>query len=264
MTYESQYSDATLSSMQRMFGRGFLSPGGEAEVPLIVAGLDLAGRRVLDWGCGLGGPTIVLARDCGAGRVLGIDVEAGNLAAARANAAAAGLAARISFQLVAPGPLPFAAASFDLVFTSAALCHLPLADKEAVFADIHRVLAPGGHFAGSDWMTGKEAGFSRAFDDWTEDLRANDLRFIFGSLAFHRTALAAAGFADVALSDRSAETLADARAILDDSLGAGRGVLLGDLGPERYAGLVRRNRARVEALANGDLRRCHFRARKPA
>ena len=106
MTSQTQYSDATLASMQRMFGRGFLSPGGAAEVPLIVAGLALAGRRVLDWGCGLGGPTIVLARDCGADKVLGIDIEAGNLAAARANAGAAGLGERVAFQLVEPGPCP--------------------------------------------------------------------------------------------------------------------------------------------------------------
>ena len=125
------------------------------------------------------------------------------------------------------------------------------------------MLAPGGDFVGSDWMTGKEDDLSQAFIDWTEDLRASDLRFTFASLDFHRSTWQAAGFTDVELTDRSAETLADARDILEDSLGDGRAALLQDLGPERYEGLVRRNRARIEALANGDLRRCHFRAHKP-
>ena len=49
-----------------------------------------------------------------------------------------------------PGPLPFADASFDIVFSKDALLHVP--DKDALFAEIFRVLKPGGVFAASDWM----------------------------------------------------------------------------------------------------------------
>ena len=49
-----------------------------------------------------------------------------------------------------PGRLPFADASFDMVFSKDALLHVP--DKDALFAEIFRVLKPGGVFAASNWM----------------------------------------------------------------------------------------------------------------
>ena len=66
------------------------------------------------------------------------------------------------------------------------------------------------------------------------------------------------------LTDRSAETLADSRAAHAEILEADGGALREEIGEQRFAVLMRRNEAREEALANGDLRRCHFRARKPA
>ena len=74
MAYERQYSDAVLVSMQSLYGKGFLSPGGAAEVFQIVDGVAVEGRHVLDLGCGIGGATAVLAGELGAARVVGIEV----------------------------------------------------------------------------------------------------------------------------------------------------------------------------------------------
>jgi len=66
-----------------VWGKGFLSPGGPDNVKETVAGLDLADKLVLDIGCGIGGPALVLAGELGA-RVIGFDLEAPLIARAEA------------------------------------------------------------------------------------------------------------------------------------------------------------------------------------
>jgi hypothetical protein len=51
------YDDAMIEFFEALSGKGFLSPGGPEELARILDGLDLAGRVVLDIGCGSGGIT---------------------------------------------------------------------------------------------------------------------------------------------------------------------------------------------------------------
>ncbi len=261
MTGQSQYSDAVIASMTMIFGQGFLSPGGAAEVARILDGETLAGLRVVDWGSGLGGTAMALARECGADNVLGIDIEPGNIARAEALVAENGLTDRIAFQLVEPGPLPLADGSVDLIFTKEALCHI--ADKAAVFADYCRVLRPGGRLIGSDWMTGTENPSSAAYRQWDDQLRAGGLTFVFTSMAAHRADLESTGFEDIAITDDSAWTQEKGGGYMTELRGPGRAQIIEAMGEAGYEGLIERCQARVDALANGDLRRCHLRARKP-
>ena len=208
MAYESQYSEAILKSMQEIFGEGFLSPGGAAEVARILAGHAPASGEVLDWGCGIGGTAIALARHIPGASVLGIDVEQGSLERATAHVAAAGLDARVAFKLVVPGPLPLADSSFDLVFSKEAICHME--DKAPIFTEIFRVLRPDGAFLGSDWMTGSDHPESESYRTWTRDLRDNGLTFHFATAKAHSDALTAAGFQAIEVIDDSAWTAREA------------------------------------------------------
>ena len=65
------YTEADFTGQQIIWGEGYMSPGGAAEVAALVAGLDIEGRDVLDIGCGLGGPSVDLVANHGAGRVTG-------------------------------------------------------------------------------------------------------------------------------------------------------------------------------------------------
>jgi phosphoethanolamine N-methyltransferase len=109
---------------------------------------------VLDVGCGLGGLDQVLL-SLGAAHVTAVDIAAPLIALARRRIANTPEADRIAFEIVEPeAPLPFADASFDVVFTKDAWLHV--VDKPALLREVHRVLKPGGRLAGGDWMKGPD------------------------------------------------------------------------------------------------------------
>lgn len=106
------------------------------------------GERVLDVGSGAGTDSLVAAQMVGeSGRVTGIDMTPEMLAKARAAAEAMG-AAHVEFVEAEAERLPFGDASFDVVVSNGVIDLIP--DKDAVFAEIVRVLRPGGRIQIAD------------------------------------------------------------------------------------------------------------------
>jgi 2-polyprenyl-6-hydroxyphenyl methylase/3-demethylubiquinone-9 3-methyltransferase len=100
--------------------------------------LDPRGICALDVGCGGGLMAEEFARlGC---QVTGIDPSAPSIETARAHASQAGLA--IAYRVGVGEQLPFADASFDLVYCCDVLEHV--GDLERVIAETARVLKPGG------------------------------------------------------------------------------------------------------------------------
>lgn len=102
-----QYPEATVARLELLWGEGFLSVGGPAEVSAICRGVDLHGLDILDIGCGIGGVDILLVKDYGAASVLGLDVSEHLLDLGRARADRAGLSGRVTFRLCAAPPTRF-------------------------------------------------------------------------------------------------------------------------------------------------------------
>jgi arsenite methyltransferase len=106
------------------------------------------GERVLDLGCGAGTDTLVAAQMVGPeGRVTGIDMTPEMLVKARAAAGALG-AANVELVEAEAERLPFYDASFDVVISNGVIDLIP--DKDAVFAELERVLRPGGRIQIAD------------------------------------------------------------------------------------------------------------------
>jgi arsenite methyltransferase len=106
------------------------------------------GERVLDVGAGAGTDSLLAAQMVGEqGHVTGIDMTPEMLAKARAAAAAMG-AANVEFVEADAERLPFPDASFDVVISNGVIDLIP--DKDAVFAELHRVLIPGGRLQIAD------------------------------------------------------------------------------------------------------------------
>ena len=70
-----EYDDKLMALLEAIWGEGFMSPGGTAEVDRYLDGIDLKGQSVLGIGCGLGGVDLHLAQRHDAARVIGIDID---------------------------------------------------------------------------------------------------------------------------------------------------------------------------------------------
>jgi phosphoethanolamine N-methyltransferase len=256
--HEAEYDEAAIRFLEAIWGEGYLSPGGPEEVDRVLGGLSLAGRQVLDVGCGAGGIALHLVTAHGAAHVTGYDVEAPVIERAQARAEAKGLSSRTRFVQAPPGPLPFADAAFDVVFSKDALLHVP--DKDALFAEIFRVLRPGGTFAASDWLIAHDGEPS---EDMKAYVAAEGLSFSMASPARYRLAMERAGFEAIGITDRNPWYRQMAReelAHLQGALGEKAAAALGRAYVEKN---IRTWTAMQKVLDSGEHRPTHLRASKP-
>ena len=107
------------------------------------------GMHVLDIGCGCGTTTLKLAEACAPGRVLGVDISAPMLAAARARAASVA----VEFVEADAATMNYPP-EYDLVFSRFGVMFF--ADPVAAFDHIRTALKPGGRLAFSCWCAMKE------------------------------------------------------------------------------------------------------------
>lgn len=105
--------------------------------------LRTGGLAVLDYGCGVGSLMRVLAETGARAEFTGCDISSGMLRQVEK---------RWPVKLGAPPALapqqgaktPFADGQFDVATVSAVLHHVPVAERSAVYAELGRVLKPGG------------------------------------------------------------------------------------------------------------------------
>lgn len=254
-----EYDDAMVSLLEQVWGDGFLSPGGPDEIRMIVDGIELSGKTVLDIGCGTGGIGQFLAESFNPEQIVGVDVDPGLIERASNRAKQMDLGERLRFECVVPGPLPFEEGSFDVVFSKDAMIHI--GDKEALFEDIFRVLAPGGVLAACDWMSSTEGPFSAELEKYIE---LEDLGFGMGSPARYRKAMAEAGFNDIQMTDRNAWCKPLVSKECEALSGPLYERLVKTVGQEFVDHSIDVWHALKVVVDRGELRPNHMRARKPA
>ena len=114
-----------------------------------------SGEQVLDVGCGTGTLAIEVARRVGrTGRVAGVDPGTEQIARARAKAARRHMP--IDFQIGVIEQLPCPDQSFDVVFSTLMIHHLPASLKRQGLTEIARVLKPGGRLVIADFKRKQE------------------------------------------------------------------------------------------------------------
>jgi SAM-dependent methyltransferase len=128
-----------------LFGGGAAAMRRQALVPLRSALLEREGgpntARLLDLGCGTGGQVLLLAEMLPRARVVGIDVSAASIEAARAARAVHPAAERI--ELAVADYMAFAGGPFDVVVSDTVLYAIPV-DTASLFAKLARDLVEGG------------------------------------------------------------------------------------------------------------------------
>lgn len=163
--------------------------------------LDLRpGTTVLDVGCGVGGPARMAAARHGC-RVTGIDLSRDFVNVARSLTERLGLAAQVTYDVGSATELPYADASFERAMLNHA--GMNIADKGRVFAEVHRVLEPGGVFAVYEQMRTGEGALTYPLP-WADDEASSfvETRERYVEL------LTAAGFAVERDEDRTAANAA--------------------------------------------------------
>jgi arsenite methyltransferase len=189
-----------------VFGGALYSAGDQSELPAQAVAASLGcgnpvavadlrdGETVLDLGSGGGIDVLLSARRVGpAGKAYGLDMTAEMLALARANAERAE-ARNVEFLTGHIEAIPLPAGSVDVVISN---CVINLSgDKPAVFAEIFRVLRPGGRLGVTDVVA--EDRLSPA----DRALRGDHVGCIAGALSVSEyvNGLTAAGFSGITIT----------------------------------------------------------------
>jgi phosphoethanolamine N-methyltransferase len=243
------YTDDETGRLEIIWGEGFLSPGGPAEVSRVLENHNIEGFDILDIGSGTGGADIALVREHGAGTVVGIDVEKKLVDLANHYLTRHALENRIKYQLVDPGPLPFPDETFDAVFSKDAIIHVQ--DKYALYSEAFRVTRPGGRLFVSDWLRGEGDEFDSTVERFAE---ASGHDFTLVSLREIGEIVRKLGFVDIDLTDRRDWYLNEATTELEKM----RGSLQTQLHEE-----IEFWEIMVDALNEGAIMPGHIRAMKP-
>ena len=247
------YDERNIRTMEAVWGVGYMSPGGDAEVERIVGNVVSADARLLDFGCGVGGASIAMAKLGVARSIVAVDIESTVLSRAKQLAEEAGVSDRIQWQQVSPGPLPFEDGSFDFVYANSVTCHIQ--DLKSVAGELRRVLANDGEFIGSEWYVGENRA---VFEQWDTLLRQRGLNFHFVPREVFAAQLEAGGFRTPTFRDRTPAMTRIAedgqRKVMDEL----RDSLTAELGEEGFSAFAEWGELRAEVLRSGGMRHGHF------
>src|SRR3954471_7002953 len=193
---QGQYSLDEIRKYEMIYGRNFISPGGQATARDILSLVAFKPNMdVLDVGCGLGGAAFLIAQTYGA-RVHGIDLSRNMLQLAQARCQEAQLTQAVTFEHadVLRYQRP---AGFDLVHSRDVFLHIH--DKAGLFDAIGRCLRPGGRLLFSDYLC-RAGARSADFAGYIQS-RGYHLR----SLEEYRILLEQSGFEVLLAQDRTAD-----------------------------------------------------------
>ena len=255
---EIHYDSTHISFLEKLWGDGYMSPGGKKEINRILKGLNLAKQKILDIGCGAGGITVSLVKDYGAQHVVGVDVEEDVVNVAIDRVVKNELKNNIEILLIDKSNLPFGDNYFDIVFSKDSFVHIP--DKEKIFTQVFKLLKPGGFFVFSDWLISHDQKPSKEMEYY---LKLEDLGFGMGSPLLYLSALKKSGFVSIKKNNRNKWYKEEARKELQILSGPARKSYEEITSHSFIENQIKTWKAMITVLDTGEHCPHHFRAQKP-
>ena len=244
-----------VTMLELIWGQGYMAPGGPGNVAKLLDGACPRGKRILDIGCGIGGPALEMARSHDA-EVVGIDLEQPLIDRANLAAHRFGMTGQCTFQVVEAGPLPFDDESFDIVVSSGALTQTD--DKASLLGEACRVLRPGGHMTCYEWMK-SDAELS---DDMRYWFKLEELTYEMETLEQFGRHFENAGFVEVVTTDASDWYRKEARREYELIKGSLYDKLVELLGSDVAEHFVEDWRAMTVVCDSGEMRQGYCRGRR--
>ncbi len=188
MSDKSDYTEEFVAKCELLWGKGFLAPHRGCGIFDVVPATEFTKKHVLDFGCGLGGPSLTIAEH--ADNVVGLDISGLLLSKAAAYAVERRIS-NIRFDRVdiACENLPLQDGIIDVIYSRDAVVHI--AEKRKLFDEFFRIAAPGAKLLLSDWY-GTCAGKNEAIKKF---LTATGLELSINSIGSTINLLQAVGFA---------------------------------------------------------------------
>lgn len=146
----------------RYVGESFYEGLARHEYFLALQGGFHRGMKVLDIGCGVGGPARNIARFSGV-NVMGVNNNAYQISRARRYDSKLGLTHLLDYTRTDFCNMPFQDSSYDGAYAIEATCHAT--DKVKCYSEIFRVLKPGARFVCYEWVV------TEKYDDSNEEHR---------------------------------------------------------------------------------------------
>ena len=256
MSDEVEYYDNMIAMLELIWGEGYMAPGGPGNVAKMLKGIETHGKRILDIGCGVGGPAFEMARIHGAS-VVGIDIEAPLIVRATRSADDLDLSDKCTFQTVTVGPLSFAAESFDIVVSAGAFTQIE--DKAGIIREAYRVLRPGGYLSSYEWL--KSPG--EYSDDMRYWFKIEGLTYALETMHGYCDQFINAGFVDVAAENATAWYRDEVRREYDLIRGGLFPRMVELLGQEDADHFVENWRAMALVIEKDEMHQGYCRGRRP-
>lgn len=190
------YSNEWIELAEYIYGTGYLSQGGVNAVYSQFDEINLNKTKLLDFGCGLGGPAIDLAKIYSVD-ITGIDIKEMLIDKAKKDYENVkdSLKGTVTFQNFPDAPIltPFASNYFDIVSSREVLFYIPCECKELALKEIFRVLKNSGKLIVVDWIKG-ECSFSKTS---LEMMKKDSAEFNLITIEEYMCILTVAGFENI-------------------------------------------------------------------
>ena len=163
--YDSAWPELRVRVAQRLWGQGFITPGGPERVLYLAKPLGLnETKHLFDFGCGLGGPARALAKEFGIW-VTGYESSKPLAQVGAELSTMTGMAKKVRVNhLARESDLPKKDAQFDYAFSNEALYLVK--DKQALLEKIVKLLKHEGEILFVDYLLDDRDARSDALEEW--------------------------------------------------------------------------------------------------